>query len=99
MSNGIGPNGHRYDVCPDCGGKGTKDRLGGFTGRDMDEWYGDDHEAREDFADDYRRGGYDESCPTCKGNRVMTHDDIRDWHSMTEDRAQQRAEMRMYGDR
>lgn len=60
----------KYEVCPDCGGRGTT-YLGwsaseqpAFTQEDLD------YEG-PDFFEDYIRGAYDRQCPNCRGKRVV----------------------------
>lgn len=64
----------KYIVCPECEGEGFVSAIGAFTSSDMDEWYGDDISARDEFISAYsmRGGAYDEKCPCCKGERVIT---------------------------
>ena len=60
-------------ACDRCHGKGTVDNFsGGFTGGDMDEWYGDDWDSRDEFVESYSRGAYDKACPVCNGNKVVS---------------------------
>ena len=60
-------------ACDRCHGKGTVDSFsGGFTGGDMDEWYGDDWDSRDEFVESYSRGTYDKACPVCNGNKVVS---------------------------
>lgn len=87
----------KFVVCPACDGEGFQSRLGAFTSSDMDEWYGDDWDAREEFVSEYttRGGAYDEPCPTCKGQRVITRDQAREMFEMAEYEAEAAAERRM----
>ena len=84
-----------FVVCPDCQGHGGHDKIDGFTGADVDEWYGDDQAAREDFTHSYRAGYFTEPCSTCRGQRVVTEDQLVQWHEQAEDRAQEEAERRV----
>jgi len=61
----------RFTICPACEGAGGHDSLGGFTGADMDEWYGGDGYEREQFVTDYLGGAYDTPCTICRGQRVV----------------------------
>ena len=83
----------KFVVCPECEGEGYRSKLGAFGALDMDEWFGDDFDERDDFVAEYtRRGGaYDEPCPLCKGQRVTTPREVADW----EDEADMRHEMAM----
>lgn len=68
------PEGQRpFIVCPSCSGEGYTSRLGAFTSSDMDEWYGDDWDARDEFVEAYttRGGAYDKACDECHGERVV----------------------------
>lgn len=62
----------RYDVCPDCEGKGTtlnENLRGAFTAREFYECF-DDEESRAE----YFKGGdgiYGVPCKTCEGKRVV----------------------------
>ena len=71
----------KYVVCPACAGEGYVSNLGVFTGADVDEWYGDDWDAREDFVREVRtRGGaYDRPCDCCNGARVATPEQVETW--------------------
>jgi len=82
----------RFTVCPACEGEGGHDKLGGFTGADMDEWYGDDWGARDEFVSDYRSGVYDEACGTCKGQRVVATADLAEIEQRLADEAELAAE-------
>jgi len=64
----------KFIVCPACDGEGYVSDIGAFTGADMDEWYGGDQGARDEFVSEYRtRGGaYDKACDACKGERVLS---------------------------
>lgn len=86
-------------VCPECDGDGYVSRLGDFTAADVDDWYGDDYDARDEFARDYmRRGGpYDQHCPLCKGERVVSQDQVESWRYEQEAEAERRAEQRACG--
>jgi hypothetical protein len=77
----------KYIVCPECDGEGYHSRLGAFTGSDVDEWYGDDVHAREDFVKDYmtRGGVYDEKCECCNAERVATQQQIDAYRKRLED--------------
>lgn len=56
-----------FAVCDDCQGKGqtSKYNIGAITAEERDrDWSHDEW-------DDYMAGAYDETCPTCKGRRVV----------------------------
>ena len=79
----------KYTVCPECRGEGSTSNFT-FTASDMDEWYGDDQAAREDFVRDYRAHLYDQPCPCCRGQRVVTQDDLARWEYQQEVEAERR---------
>lgn len=91
--------GAKYVVCPVCAGEGFTSKLGAFTAADLDEWFEGDVDDREDFRAEYsRRGGaYDERCQACKGQRVMTPDEVAAYEDLARMEAEQRAEMRYAG--
>ena len=75
-------------LCPTCKGDGYVSKLGAFTSEDLDREYGQGME-RDEFIQEYtRRGGiYDKVCPTCKGEKVLTDEQLEEWHEGEEDRA------------
>jgi hypothetical protein len=83
-----------WSVCPDCDGRGTDyaSELE-FTGSDMDDWYGDDWDAREDFVRSYLNGAYSTPCQTCGGKRVVPTAELADIQAELDQRAQWEAEM------
>ena len=87
----------KFVVCPDCQGEGFQSRLGAFSASDMDEWYGDDWDARDEFVSEYttRGGAYDEPCSLCKGQRVVTPQQLREAEERAEYEAEAAAERRM----
>ncbi len=55
----------KFEVCPNCEGKGKSSAyLGAFTQSDMDE-------QGQDFLEDYMSGNYDKTCNQCSGQRVI----------------------------
>jgi len=55
----------KYEVCPQCEGRGTSSAyLGAFTSED---W----RELDDDFKEDYLAGRYDRACEACHGLRVV----------------------------
>jgi len=85
----------KYEVCPDCEGEGFRSVLGAFTASDVDEWFAGDWDERDQFARDMQAGSYDEPCPLCKGQRVVTAEQVRAAEELWEAEAIGRAEMRM----
>jgi hypothetical protein len=63
----------RFEVCPYCEGRGRHVNpsidAGGLTQEDLRDW--DDWEIEEYFS-----GGYDVTCTTCNGNRVVSEPDF-----------------------
>ena len=59
---------NKFVVCPACEGEGTDfDSAIEFTSADLDEQYGDDLYARDQFRDDYMDGAYSTPCKFCHG--------------------------------
>lgn len=55
----------KFEVCPDCKGKGSSTAyLGAYTADDLDE-------AGPEFLEDVRAGNYDRPCDACEGLRVI----------------------------
>lgn len=86
----------KFVVCPDCQGYGYESAIGAFSPADIDEWYGDDATAREDFVAEYttRGGAYDKPCGTCEGNRVATREQIKAAQERYEEERERAAELR-----
>lgn len=88
----------RYEVCPNCEGRGTQCKLGAMTGSEWAEACHDD----PDFSDNYRSGMYDDVCHECSGLRVVLEvdEDLLDQktkvrlHEHYENLAEQAAEER-----
>lgn len=84
----------KYRVCPECDGEGKVDNpafSNGFTSSEL-------HEAGPEFCEDYAKGVYDVKCPLCKGRRVATNQEIKEYRQRWEDDAIYRQEMRFcYG--
>lgn len=87
----------KYIVCILCSGEGYQSNLGEFTSSDMDEWFSDDWDSRDEFVSEYtRRGGaYDVPCELCKGQRVITPEAEAEWEAEASYRAEIAAERRM----
>lgn len=83
-------------VCPKCKGEKFQSKIGPFTGDDMDEWYGDNWEERDEFLENYQtRGGiYDERCATCKGEGVIDLEGLKTYAYNLEAEYEQRMEDR-----
>ena len=77
----------KFVVCPRCDGEGYVSKLGAFTSSDLDEWYGQDADERSGFVAEYttRGGAYDEQCPVCRGQRVVTKAEVEAMHAQAED--------------
>lgn len=86
-----------YHVCPDCNGRGYKSKLPAFTGDDLEEQFGSDLEARQEFLEEYKKEGgiYDDPCPTCKTLRVVTGEQLDEWEDEAVIRAEIAHESRM----
>lgn len=85
---------HKYTVCPECRGEGFVSRIkGGFTREDAEDWYGPDV---DEFLDEYttRGGAYDEHCPACLGQRVLSPEAKVAWEEHLEYEAERNAEIR-----
>jgi len=84
----------KYEVCPRCEGTGYVSKLGAFTREWVDEEFGPD---AEEFVEEYKKpgGAYDEHCPVCKGQRVVTAEQITEWLADLEYEAERQAEIRM----
>lgn len=55
----------KYEVCPECRGKGASSAyLGAFTAEDVDE-------LGPEWMEDYTAGRYDRPCQECNGLRVV----------------------------
>jgi len=89
----------KFTVCPACDGEGYVSNIGAFTGSDMDEWYGGDSEARDEFVGEYltRGGVYDKACDACKGERVLTAAQLAELAERAEYEAECAAEYRANG--
>lgn len=83
----------KFEVCPRCNGEGFVSKLGDFTAEWVDENYGPD--AEEFMAEYLKRGGaYDEFCPFCKGERVVTAERLAEAEAEAEYEAERQAEIR-----
>jgi len=91
----------KHVVCPTCDGDGYQSTVGAFTSSDMDEWYGGDTGARDEFVAEYTTpgGAYDEACVTCKGDRVITPARMAELAELAEYEAERAAEYRACGGR
>lgn len=57
----------KFEVCPQCEGKGKSSAyLGAFSGRRLEEMRDD-----PEWCEDYFGGRFDRPCETCKGLRVV----------------------------
>lgn len=83
----------KYVVCPRCEGTGYVSKLGDFTREWVAEEFGPD---AEEFIAEYTKpgGAYDEFCPECKGNRVVTAEQIEEYREQLEYEAERQAEIR-----
>lgn len=72
----------KYEVCPRCKGEGVHTNPAidghGITAEEMNE-------LGDDFREDYIAGVYDVPCECCHGKRVVTPEDLDDFHEMMED--------------
>ena len=83
----------KYEVCPRCDGEGYVSKLGAFNRDWVEEEYGPD--AEEFMAEYTKRGGaYDEFCPECKGERVVTAECVEEYQQELEYEAERMAEIR-----
>ena len=81
-------------VCPECQGEGSVSRIkGGFTRDEAEEWYGPEV---DEFLDEYltRGGAYDEACPACLGQRVLSAPALKAWNEHLDNEAERYAEIR-----
>jgi hypothetical protein len=85
---------NHWNVCPRCGGEGSYVNPAidghGITAEEM-------HDLGDDFRDDYMAGVYDVPCDVCKGRRVVTDEELKDYEDGAEARAEMAAEARMMG--
>jgi predicted methyltransferase len=67
----------KYQVCPNCEGEGTtvNPDIDG-NGITQDEML----ELGPDFKEDYMSGVYDVPCRCCKGKRVVTKEELHEFH-------------------
>lgn len=82
-----------YVVCPECRGHGTVDNknFNGMSGSDFDSQVDAD-----EFSEGYMDGIYSVPCPVCRGNRVTTRRQIREYQKERENTASERAYSRGY---
>ena len=75
---------HTKIVCPRCDGEGTvlNPEIGGAT------FTAEDFEDDPDLADNLKSGVYDVQCPACKGNKVITEGDYKEWSDAEAERMQ-----------
>lgn len=90
----------KFVVCPACEGEGQIGPGLVFTASDMDEQWGANFDARDDFMRRLREGYGAEKCDWCKGRAVVLRieggilaEDA--WWQECEYRAEARAEQRM----
>ena len=85
---------NHWNVCPRCRGEGGYVNPAidghGITADEMED-------LGEDFRDLYTTGFYDILCELCRGRRVVTDEELKDWEDGAEMRAEIAAEMRMMG--
>jgi hypothetical protein len=79
----------KFKVCPVCDGEGKR-APEAFRGV-LDQDTVDD----EEFMEIFLAGGYDVTCECCKGNRVVTDEEISQWESKEDARAEQDCEHKM----
>ncbi len=61
----------KWEICGTCQGEGRHSlALGAITEEDRDQYWS------EDEWDDYRAGGYDSQCDTCKGSGKVLEVDV-----------------------
>ena len=83
----------KFKVCTTCRGEGFVSKLGDFTGEWVEENFGPD---AEEFLTEYKKrgGAYDEFCPECKGERVVTAQQEQEYAEKLEYEAERQAEIR-----
>lgn len=60
----------KWEVCYDCDGRGST--YLGWTSSDQPAFTSEDFDREgPDFQEDYMKGRYDKTCPTCKGRTTV----------------------------
>jgi hypothetical protein len=81
----------KYSVCPECEGEGFVGTLGAFTPGELHDYY----DTPDDYRDAHRASLV--PCDCCKGQRVVTAQDLAEYEERAEYEAERRAESRYCG--
>lgn len=90
MPKGVGKD--KLKLCFTCEGTGLVDGLGAYTMSEFDEAFNGDY---DEYAETYRAA--QKNCPCCKGKRVCTKAERKQYAYTLEDERMRMAESGYYG--